>query len=123
MPRITIACPASHISDGNALTRCLGASAADDRAFGAPIWEDVSGNLYACASHDMAPEWVAALQAPLGQPSWGADMAGAGRARSLVVYNPAAATRATPGRIAVVADLPGWDAVAAMGLTQIAEGA
>lgn len=118
--RITIACPAARIADANQLALAIGLSLADDKTYGAPGWQDASGNLYACASHDVRPEWLAAAQSQLVAPPWGCDMAAAARAQALIVFDPNTPTIAAPDRIAVTAGPP-LTALVAMGLTTVPE--
>lgn len=126
MPRITIACPDAMRTDANALGGALGLSAADATTYGPPIWQDGQGRLYACASLDVSDAWLAAGTAPLQRPAWDTaqtlDMAAAARAQAaIVLWQPGMgdAPQAAPGRLAVIAGVPGVEAVALMGLKQV----
>ena len=86
---ITIAVPAAHIADANQLALCIGYSAADGETYGAPVWQDAGGHLYAVASGQVSEGFPAAAAAPLSEPPWGADMEAAARAQALVaIYDP-----------------------------------
>ena len=86
--RVTIICPQAHIEDANHLAMVLGYSAADAATYGAPSWQDGSGNLYAVASLLVSDGFVGAATAALARPDWDGDrlvaMAAARRAQALV---------------------------------------
>lgn len=123
--RITIACPAAHRDDANALGACLGFSMADAQTYGDPTWQDGAGNLYACASLDVHEEWLAAAQSPLARPKWDAveeiDMAAAARAQALMRLwaGEGAPPQATPGMLTVIIGPPGVVALSLLGVTAV----
>lgn len=86
--RVTIICPQPHIEDANQLAMVLGYSAADAATYGAPSWQDGSGNLYAVASLLVSDGFVGAATAALARPDWDGEravsMAAAHRAQALV---------------------------------------
>ena len=86
--RVTIICPQAHIEDANHLAMVLGYSAADAATYGAPSWQDGSGNLYAVASLLVSDGFVGAATTALARPDWDGDrlvaMAAARRAQALV---------------------------------------
>ena len=86
--RVTIICPQAHIEDANHLAMVLGYSAADVATYGAPSWQDGSGNLYAVASLLVSDDFVGAATTALARPDWDGDrlvvMAAARRAQALV---------------------------------------
>jgi hypothetical protein len=123
--RLTIACPEAHIGDANDLAMVLGYGEPDSLTYGAPQWQDASGNRYAVCSLPVSEGFFSAAFAPLVRPTWDdvadgyvVNMAGANRAQALVVLaeDPQAAT---PNQLLA---MPGDDALAAlaaMGLTRI----
>jgi hypothetical protein len=130
--RLTAACPAALRDDANSLAMVLAFGPPDALTYGEPQWQDAVGNLYAAASFDALPEWMAAAQAPLVRPEWDTDdsgytvnMAGADRAQALLYVVPTdeEGTRvdplANPTRLTVMAGEDGLAALAAMGLTKI----
>lgn len=125
MPRITIACPDAMRADANHLGGALGRIPQDAGTYGEPIWRDAQGRLYSCASLDVSDEWLAAGMAPLRRPAWDAaqtvDLAAAARAQAALVLwtGEGAPPLAAPGRLAVIVGVPGAEAVALMGLTQV----
>lgn len=119
---ITIAVPAAHIADANALASCLGLSEADGQTYGAPVWQDAGGHLYAVASGQVSEGFPAAAVGPLVEPPWGADMEAAARAQALVaIHEPAVseAPWAAPDRIAAVVGLEAQAALEVLGLSPV----
>lgn len=125
---ITIACPAAHIADANNLAMILGYGPADELTYREPQWRDAAGNLYACASTTVGPNFVATAQAALARPVWDLDqravnMAAASRAQALVVMwasgYAVAAPVARPDRITAIAGSSGLAALALMGLSAV----
>lgn len=103
MITITVACPEALIGDANQLARVLGYGPDDDQTYGAAIWQDAGGNLYAVASGLVSEAFPAAAAAPLSAPEWGADMAAAARAQAAIrIWTEEAPITAAPDRIAVV---------------------
>jgi hypothetical protein len=130
--RLTIACPAALIADANDLAMALAFGPADARTYGPADWQDPAGNLYAVASFEARPEWMAAAQEALARPAWdaGADdfavnMTSAARAQGRlrvvgfdldgVAVDPAA----TPDLITSMPGPDGPAALAAMGLALV----
>ena len=86
--RLTIICPAAHVSDANHLAMVLGESAADGMTYGATEWQDGDGNLYAIASLPVSDAFLGAAVNALSRPSWDTEnisMAAATRAQAKVV--------------------------------------
>lgn len=137
MPRATIACPEAEIGCANHLAMVLGFSDADRHTYGAPVWTDQFGNLYAVASLPVSAEFIRAAQSQLQRPARDAeariiDMGAAARAQSLVrIYARSeddtpeqeaariSAARATPEVIQVVFHEDALAAVAMLGLTRV----
>jgi hypothetical protein len=124
--RLTTACPADLIADGNHLAMCLGQSAADGLTYGTLGWQDGDGNTYAAASFLARLEWIAGATQPLTRPAWDTDetvdMDAAARAQAaLVVWlggdDPVPV--AVPGALTVAAGDDGLASMAAMGLGQV----
>jgi len=84
MIRVTIACPESLIGDANQLASCIGLGPEDAQTYGAAVWLDAAGNRYAVASAIVPDRFAADASSPLHAPDWGANMAAAGRAKSLI---------------------------------------
>ena len=125
---ITIACPAAHIADANQLSMILGYGPADALTYREPQWKDAAGNLYACASAEVGPNFIGNAQAALARPAWDVEpyainMAGARRAQALVMLwlagSEAAAPKATTGAITAIGGMDGLAALAMMGLAMI----
>jgi hypothetical protein len=111
--RVTIICPAAMRDDANDLAMVLGSGPSDGATFGAAMWTDTSGNLYAVASTLARGAFPVAAASPLARPAWDAEpyqvnMTGAERAQAaLVIYDPAAPMRAGPDRLlAIIGDDP-----------------
>jgi len=128
MTRLTAACPADLIADGNQLAMALGQSAADGLTYNALGWQDSDGNTYAAASFIASPDWIAGATQPLQRPAWDTDeaidMDAAGRAQAaLVVWlgGDDPIPQAAPGALTVVAGDDGLAFMAAMGLGQAPE--
>lgn len=119
---VTIACPAAHVSDANQLAMILGYGPADELTYGGLNWQDAAGNLYACASALVGPNFVSDAQAALARPAWDVEpydvsLAGARRAQALVVlWTDGAMPVASPDHITAIAGMDGLAALAAMGL-------
>ena len=120
--RVTAACPAPLVDAANHLAMCLAASEADGQTYNGLNWQDAQGNLYAAASFEARPEWIAAAQAPLTRPAWDTaeviDMVAAAQAQAALVFSlePIAAD---PAKLAAIGGMEGPAAVAAMGLTPV----
>ena len=84
MIRVTIACPEALIGDANQLASCLGLGPEDAQTYGAACWQDAAGNRYAVASAIVGENFASAAASKLTRPAWGANMAAAGRAQSLI---------------------------------------
>lgn len=84
--RTTIAVPESLISDANQLALVLGESAADDKTFGDPRWQDEDGNLYAVSSTVAKPVFAESATKPLEAPDFApdADVEAATRAQDVL---------------------------------------
>tara|TARA_R110000868_G_scaffold4418_4_gene27727 strand:- start:2498 stop:2908 length:411 start_codon:yes stop_codon:yes gene_type:complete len=132
--RLTAACPAAMRDDANDLAMVLAFGPPDALTYGDAQWEDADGNLYAAASFDALPAWVAAAQAPLARPAWDTDddgyevnMAGANRAQALLYVVPTdeegamVDPLANTTRLTVMPGEDGLAALAAMGLTLITQ--
>lgn len=125
MTRLTLACPVDLCADANQLAAARGLSMADATTFGPPAWRDTAGNLFSCASLEVSEEWLAETQQPLVRPAWDTeqtiDLTAAARAQSALVLwaGEGDPPQAAPGRLAVIVGVPGVEAVALMGLTQI----
>lgn len=125
MPRITIACPDAMRGDANQLGAVLGLGPHDATTYGEPIWQDAEGRLYSCASLDVTDDWLAAGTAPLQRPEWDSaeqiDMDAAARAQATTVLwaGDGDAPHAAPDALTVIVGVPGVEAVALMGLTQV----
>lgn len=123
MTRITAASPEALVSDANQLAMALGQSEADGETYRGLNWVDAQGNLYAAASFEASDAWLEAAQAPLTRPAWDVDeiidMDAATRAQAALVFSlePVAAD---PGKLVAIGGLSGAEALAAMGLQQIA---
>ena len=120
--RITVSCPQALIPQGNQLAMCLAFSEADSRTYGAPSWQDISGNLYAAASFLARPEWITAAQSPLVRPDWDTeeiiDMDAAAEAQAALVYSTEAIA-ASSNALTAIGGMEGIEALAAMGLTPV----
>lgn len=118
---ITIAVPADMVADANALARCVGYSADDERTFGDPAWQDAEGHAYSVASGGVKRKFLDDALAPLTEPEWGADLVAANRAQALlVVALPGDEVQPVdPEHISAVAGMDGLAAIAMLGLTRI----
>lgn len=117
---ITVACPAALIADANQLALCLGYGPEDDQTYGAALWQDAGGNLYAVASGPVSAAFPTAAAAQLAPPSWGADMSAAARAQAAIrIWAEEAPITAAPDHIAVVIGDDARAALAALGVTQV----
>lgn len=121
--RVTIACPEALIGDANQLALCLGFGSEDAHTYGAACWLDAEGNRYAVASTLVEDGFAADALSPLADPPWGADMAAATQAQSVVavfgVAEDEGSPAAQPDRItAIVLDDP-QAAIVMLGLSQL----
>ena len=120
--RLTIACPKALRDDANQLAMVLGYGPSDAETYVALNWQDVDGNLYACASLTVSDTFTSAAQSPLQRPAWDTDntvnMAGANRAQAALVFSldPVAAM---PDKLTACAGDNALAVLAAMGLTQV----
>lgn len=124
---LTIACPAPLLDDANALAASLAFGLSDLRTFGALNWQDSKGNLYAAASFEASPKWIASAQTAFQRPAWDTksqvNLTGANRAQAALILwmGKGPIPQVAPGVLTVIGGMIGLDAVAAMGLEQ-AEG-
>jgi hypothetical protein len=137
MITLTIAVPAAHIDDANALAQVLGYGPADALTYGDPSWVDAAGNLYSAACLPVADSFFTAALTTLERPEWDdqadgyqVNMAGAERVQALINLwdgpgddpeNPVPIPTASPDQVTAVAGLDGVDALAAMGLERVQE--
>lgn len=125
----TLACPSALMDDANAFVATLGGSVADLTTFRRANWRDSDGATYAAVSFETSPDWRTKAQAVLERPMWDADnhinMAGARLAQAAlsfwVVGEVGALPQASPHTFSAIGGMPGLDALAAMGLTQVEE--
>jgi len=125
--RVTIPGPADHINDAQDVAMVLGFGPADAQTYVAPGWQDAQGNLYACASLPVGPDFVSNATSPLERPEWDQEpyqvnMAGANRAQALVPFwQPTEESPepplANPSAITAVVGDDGVLMLTAMGLT------
>jgi hypothetical protein len=126
---ITIAVPAAHVADANDLAMALGFSTADEQTYGNPSWQDAAGNLYSAASLVASDGFVSTATSTLQRPEWDTEqyisMAAANRAQALVVVwvadGDTDVPQANPNAITAIGGMVGLDALAAMGLTRVAQ--
>jgi hypothetical protein len=127
---LTIAVPAAHVADANDLAMAVGFSTADEQTYGDPSWQDAAGNLYSAASLGGSDRFVQAATSTLQRPAWDAEqyisMAAANRAQDLVgtpwrYGSDTDAPQANPNAITAIGGMVGLDALAAMGLTRVAQ--
>ena len=71
--RLTIACPHALRDDANNLAMVLGYGPSDAETYVALNWQDVDGNLYACASMPVSDTFTSAAQSGLQRPAWDTD--------------------------------------------------
>ena len=120
--RLTIACPATIRSDANNFAMVLGYGPSDAETYGELNWQDVDGNLYACASLTVSDTFTTTAQSPLQRPSWDTDnhvnMAGANRAQAALLFSLTPVT-ALPDKLTACAGDDALATLAAMGLTQV----
>ena len=126
--RATIAAPAAHIPDVNALALVLGESTHDAKTFTAARYQDADGNLYAVASTVAKPVFAQAAAQPLQAPDFApdADLEAATRAQSILNIedrlNGSAPVTATPDAIAAILDdrlASAQEHIASMGLEPV----
>ena len=126
---LTIAVPAAHVADANNLAMVLGFSPADKFTYGNPLWQDLAENLYSAASLVTSDSFVLTAASTLRRPAWDTEqhisMAAANRAQALVIVwvadGDADAPQANPNAITAIGGTNGLDALAAMGLTRVAQ--
>jgi hypothetical protein len=100
----------------------LGYGPSDAETYVALKWQDVDGNLYACASLPVSDTFTSAAQSGLQRPAWDVDniidMDAARRAQAALVFSltPIAAR---PDKIVACAGDDALATLAAMGLTQV----
>ena len=120
--RLTIACPEAMRDDANDLAMVLGFGPNDALTYGALIWQDAAGNLYAAASLPVSDAFTKAAQTALQRPAWDTDnhvnMAGANRAQAALVFSLTPVT-ATPDKLTACAGDDALATLVAMGLTQV----
>jgi len=120
--RLTIACPDALRADGNHFAMVLGYGPSDAETYGELNWQDVDGNLYACASLTVSDTFTTTAQSPLQRPSWDTDnhvnMAGANRAQAALVFSLTPVT-AMPDKLTACVGDDALATLAAMGLTHV----
>ena len=120
--RLTIACPATLRSDANNLAMVLGYGPDDAETYVALNWNDVDGNLYACASLTVSDAFTTTAQTALQRPAWDTDsaisMAAANRAQAALVFS-LEAVEVAPDKLTACAGDDALATLAAMGLTQV----
>jgi len=120
--RITIACPEALRDDANQIAMVLGYGPDDAETYGELNWQDVDGNLYACASLPVSDAFTTAAQSGLQRPAWDTDnhvnMAGANRAQAALVFSLTPVT-AMPDKLTACVGDDALATLAAMGLTQV----
>jgi len=120
--RITIACPATLLSDANQLAMVLGYRPSDAETYGELNWQDAGGNLYACASLPVSDAFTATAQSGLQRPAWDVDniidMDAARRAQAALLFSLTPVT-AMPDKLTACAGDDALATLAAMGLTQV----
>ena len=120
--RLTIACPELMRDDSNQLAMVLGYGPDDAETYVPLNWQDVDGNLYACASLPVSDAFTTTAQSPLQRPSWDTDshvnMAGANRAQAALVFSLTPVT-AMPDKLTACVGDDALATLAAMGLTQV----
>ena len=120
--RLTIACPATLRSDANQLAMVLGYGPSDAETYVALNWNDVDGNLYACASLPVSDTFTTAAQSGLQRPAWDVDniidMDAARRAQAALVFSLTPVT-AMPDKLTACVGDDALATLAAMGLTQV----
>ena len=129
--RITAACPEAMLDDANHLAMALGPSEEETiHTYGGLGWQDAEGNLYAGASFEAPPEWIAAAQSPLVRPAWDVpdeqgnyviNMAWASEAQAAMVFwsGQGSIPQAAPAILVAVGGMSGPAALEAMGLTRV----
>ena len=122
--RITIACPEALISDANHFAMVLGYGPADGATYGDVSRQDDGGNLYACASTPVGPNFVTAAQTTLQRPAWDTgsiiDMVAANRAQAALVYSETPVT-ALVAKLTACAGDNAIEVLTSMGLVDIIE--
>ena len=85
-------------------------------------WQDVDGNLYACASLTVSDTFTTTAQSPLQRPAWDVDniidMDAARRAQAALAFSLTPVT-AMPDKLTACAGDDALATLAAMGLTQV----
>jgi len=120
--RLTIACPEALRDDANQLAMVLGYGPDDAETYGELNWQDVNGNLYACASLTVSDTFTTAAQSGLQRPLWDTDnhvnMDAARRAQAALVFSLTPVT-AMPDKLTACVGHDALATLAAMGLTQV----
>ena len=120
--RLTIACPDALRDDANNLAMVLGYGPDDAETYGELNWQDVNGNLYACASLTVSDTFTTAAQSGLQRPAWDTDshvnMAAANRAQAALVFS-LEAVEVAPDKLTACAGDDALATLAAMGLTRV----
>jgi hypothetical protein len=120
--RLTIACPEALRDDANQLAMVLGYGPDDAETYVALNWQDVDGNLYACASLSVSDTFTSAAQSPLQRPAWDTDshvnMDAANRAQAALVFSLTPVT-AMPDKLTACAGDDALATLAAMGLVPV----
>lgn len=124
--RITVACPETLRDDANNLAMVLAFGPADALTYGGLNWQDAQGNLYASASFEARPEWVAGAQSPLQRPEWDSkpyviSMAAANRAQAALVFwaGEGSIPQAVADKLTAIGGMEGPVALVAMGLVMV----
>lgn len=120
----TIAVHESLIESANQRAAALGAGPQDAQTFGAAVWHNAAGAVFAVASFSAPAGWIAALSAAPVRPAWDVDgfvdleaASAAIAALDLPDTDTGAAPAAITGRIAVARGPEPAEAIAAMGLS------
>ena len=120
--RLTIACPDALRDDTSNLAMILGYGPDDAATYGGLNWQDVDGNLYACASLPVSDTFTSAAQSHLQRSAWDVDniidMDAARRAQAALVFSLTPVT-AMPDKLTACAGDDALATLAAMGLTQV----
>lgn len=115
---VCIAVPVDLVPLGNALARCIGLSAEDERTFDLlPNTEDGSGNLYVFVSGWISQTFVGIATSEIEEPEWGCDLVAAELGQSKVVQD----APATPEIIAAMVTNDQSLALSTFGLTRVVQ--
>jgi len=120
--RLTIACPDALRDDANNLAMALGYRPDDAGTYVGLNWQDLDGNLYACASLIVSDTFVSTAQSTLSRPVWDVDniidMDAARRAQAALVFS-LEAVEVAPDKLTACAGDNALAVLAAMGLAQV----